>query len=241
MTFPALSGVDECASTLRDRLTPRHSACHEAWRRARPQLPRLGPPTSRWRQWRNARATSRLIDEIAARVDDHPDQAAAQREWRDALRHRLQDFGERRFGWPDGYRRLLFGDAFYETSVAFARQARAFDPSLCLDDLWQALRNVWIGNNLQMLLGRPVRLTPGLFAYSMLYPVTDNLLDAPDRSADDQRAFNERFGARLIGDDVIAAITAATKERTSEKATTRWSSGTDRLTGTGNRQQRDQQ
>ena len=40
------------------------------------------------------------------------------------------------------------------------------------------MRNVWIGNNLQMLLGVPVCLTQGLFAYSMLYPVTDNVLDA---------------------------------------------------------------
>ena len=124
------------------------------------------------------------------------------------MRHRLQDFGEQRFGWPDGYRRLLFGDAFYETTVAFARQARAFDPELRLDDLWQALRNVWIGNNLQMLLGRPVRLTPGLFAYSMLYPVTDNLIDAPDRTPDEKRVFNTRLGARLMGEAVTAESAA---------------------------------
>jgi len=116
----------------------------------------------------------------------------------------LQDFGERRFGWPDGYRRLLFGDAFYESSVAFARQARAFDPSLPLDDLWQAMRNVWIGNNLQMLFGLPVRLNQGLFAYSMLYPVTDNVLDAQDRSPASKRAFNDRLGLRLHGTRVMA-------------------------------------
>ena len=124
--------------------------------------------------------------------------------WRDRLRVTLQDFGERRFGWPDGYRRLLFGDAFYESSVAFVRQARAFDSSSTLDDLWQAMRNVWIGNNLQMLLGVPVCLTQGLFAYSMLYPVTDNVLDALDRSSDDKRAFNDRFGQRLCGHHVLA-------------------------------------
>ena len=207
MTSQALRGVER-TSTLHDRLVPLRRACLVAWQRARPELPRLGPPTTRWQQWRTARATRRLIDEIATRVDNHPEPTTAQREWRDALRHRLQDFGERRFGWPDGYRRLLFGDAFYETSVAFARQARAFDPALCLDDLWQAMRNVWIGNNLQMLLGRPVRLTPGLFAYSMLYPVTDNLIDSPDRTPDEKRVFNARLGARLIGDASTAGCTA---------------------------------
>jgi hypothetical protein len=189
----------EHASGLRDRLTPLRGACLDAWRSTRSELPRLGPEISRWRQWRNAGATKRLIDEIALRVDEHPEQTTEQREWREKLRATLQEFGERRLGWPNGYRRLLFGDAFYESSVAFARDARAFDPSLPLDDLWQAMRNVWIGNNLQMLLGLPVRLGQGLFAYSMLYPVTDNVLDAPDRSADFKRTFNDRLGQRLHG------------------------------------------
>jgi len=184
---------------LCDRLVPLREACLDAWRSTRPELPRLGPETTRWRQWRNAGATSRLIDEIARRVDEHPEDTREQHAWRDELRATLQDFGESRFGWPDGYRRLLFGDAFYESSVAFARQARAFAPSLPLDDLWQAMRNVWIGNNLQMLLGVPVRLNRGLFAYSMLYPVTDNVLDARDRSPRSKRAFNDRLGQRLHG------------------------------------------
>jgi len=191
------------ASRLCDRLVPLRDACLEAWSSTGSELPRLGPEITRWRQWRNGTATSRLIDEIARRVDEHPEQTE-QRAWRDGLRTTLQDFGERRFGWPDGYRRLLFGDAFYESSVAFARQARAFDPSLPLDDLWQAMRNVWIGNNLQMLFGLPVRLNQGLFAYSMLYPVTDNVLDAQDRSPASKRAFNDRLGLRLHGTRVMA-------------------------------------
>jgi hypothetical protein len=189
----------EHTSRLCDRLEPLRDECVDAWRSTRSELPRLGPEIARWQQWQNARATSRLIDEIARRVDEHPEHTTERLAWRNELRATLQDFGERRFGWPDGYRRLLFGDAFYESSVAFARQARAFDPSLRLADLWQAMRNVWIGNNLQMLFGLPVRLTPGLFAYSMLYPVTDNVLDASDLSPEYKRAFNDRLGRRLHG------------------------------------------
>jgi hypothetical protein len=145
-----------------------------------------------------------LIDDVAGRVDEYPEPASERREWRESIRARLQDFGEAHFHWPSGYRRLLFGDAFYEASVDFARRARRFDPALSLDDLWQALRNVWIGNSLQMLLARQVRLTPGLFAYSMLYPVTDNLLDSPDVPAADKRLFNHRLGRRLVGDRLEA-------------------------------------
>jgi hypothetical protein len=190
---------------LKDRLAPLESAWLRVWRATRPHLARFGASTTRWQRWQNGRATSRFIDEIALRGEEHPEEGGAQREWRDALRNRTQQFGERRFGWPDGYRRLLFGDAFFESSVAFARQARAFDPSLSLDNLWQAMRNVWIGNNLQTLLGRPVALTPGLFAYSLLYPVTDNLLDGPDLSPHEKRAFNARLGRRLSGHELTAA------------------------------------
>jgi hypothetical protein len=38
-----------------------------------------------------------------------------------------------------------------------------------------------------------------LFAYSMLYPVTDNWLDDPAVPAGAKRSFNERFGRRLAG------------------------------------------
>jgi hypothetical protein len=193
---------------LRDRLVPLREACLDAWHTTRSELPRLGPEIGRWRQWQNARATTRLIDEIALRFEHHPEHTSEQQAWREKLRATLQEFGERHFGWPDGYRRLLFGDAFYESSVTFARRARAFDSTLRLDDLWQAMRNVWIGNNLQMLLGLPVHLTRGLFAYSMLYPVTDNVLDATDRSPESKRTFNDRLGQRLHGCHVLARDTS---------------------------------
>ena len=206
MSTPIAHRVEH-TSRLCDRIEPLRASCLDAWRSTPSRLPALGPEISRWRQWRHAAATSRLIDEIALRIDEHPEHTTEQPAWRDGLRTTLQDFGERHFGWPDGYRRLLFGDAFYESSVAFARQARAFDPSLRLEDLWQAMRNVWIGNNLQMLFDVPVSLTQGLFAYSMLYPVTDNVLDAPDRSRFEKRAFNDRFGLRLQGHGMTARNT----------------------------------
>jgi hypothetical protein len=50
-----------------------------------------------------------------------------------------------------------------------------------------------------MLLDRPVKMQPGLFAYSMLYPVTDNWLDDTSVARDLKRSFNLRFGERLAG------------------------------------------
>jgi hypothetical protein len=158
-----------------------------------------------WQQLSNARAAARLIEKVGTEIERLPEGEPERLQWREDMRERLQCFGRERLGWPDGYRRLLFGDAFYESSVVFAREARAFDPRVSLEQLGQALRNVWIGNSLQMLLDRPVRLPPGLFAYSMLYPVTDNWLDDPRVTGDLKRSFNERFRMRLAGFSVPAA------------------------------------
>ena len=162
-------------------------------------MPELGPRIGFRQRFSNARAAKRLIDDLAAEIERLPESEPERSGWRDRVRERLQRFGEDRLGWPEGYRRLLFGDAFYESSVAFARDARLFDPRCTFEQLGQALRNVWIGNSFQMLLDLPVELRPGLFAYSMLYPVTDNWLDDPDVSDDRKRSFNDRFTTRLAG------------------------------------------
>ncbi|MGH9148675.1 MAG: hypothetical protein ACRD1Q_18340, partial [Vicinamibacterales bacterium] len=76
-----------------------------------------------------------MIDQVAADIEALPADESARQAWRQRTRERLQTFGRERLGWPEGYRRLLFGDAFYESSIVFARQARAFDPSVTLEQL----------------------------------------------------------------------------------------------------------
>jgi len=174
----------------------------ELWTATAPALTPLGPRTSLLGRFAAGRATRRLLDALAREVAAVPDDGARRARWRDSVRERLRELGRVHLGWPDGYRRLLLGDACFEASRSFAAEARRFDPSLELTELWQALRNVWIGNSLQMLLDRPVALRAGLFAYSMLYPVTDNLLDDPELAPGAKREFNERFGRRLAGESL---------------------------------------
>jgi hypothetical protein len=162
-------------------------------------MPALGPAAGWLQHLANERAARRLIEVLAADVERLPDGERERKTWREGVRGHLQAFGEERLAWPVGYRRLLFADAFFAASLAFAREARSFDPDLAVEGLGQALRNVWIGNSLQMRLGLPVALGPGLFAYSMLYPLTDNLLDDPALDARAKRAFSDRFGRRLAG------------------------------------------
>ena len=197
------AGID--ISPVDDRLRSAGRECLDVWASCPSDAPQIGPRVG-WLQHRsNARATRRLVDTLASELEHLPAGEQPREVWRASVRERIQQFGHERLGWPDGYRRLLFGDEFYDAALAFVRRARAFDPTLRLADISQALRNVWIGNSFQMLLDRPVGLRPGLFAYSMLYPVTDNWLDDPTVSSRAKRAFNERLGRRLAGEAVQPA------------------------------------
>jgi hypothetical protein len=99
----------------------------------------------------------------------------------------------------DAHLRLLV-EGFPQLARGLAEQARQFDPALSATDIFQASRNVWTAAGLQVLLGQPLELTPSIFAYSMLYPYTDNLLDDPQTSAEAKSAFNQRLHARLVGE-----------------------------------------
>jgi len=100
----------------------------------------------------------------------------------------------------DDARLKLLVEGFPSLARGLAEQARRFDPSLSAADIFQASRNVWTAAGLQVLLGRPLQLTPAIFAYSMLYPYTDNLLDDPQITREAKGAFNTRFRSRLQGE-----------------------------------------
>ena len=71
----------------------------------------------------------------------------------------------------------VYDARFVDSTRRFIRAARDFDPELALASAYQALRNVWIMNSLQFDLGLPVEHTDAIFAYSMVYPYLDNMLD----------------------------------------------------------------
>ncbi len=96
--------------------------------------------------------------------------------------------------------RAFFGPASFQATHEFVEQARAFDPTLGLEALFQALRNVWIMIGIQAMFERPLRLTPSMFAYSLLYPYSDNVLDDARRTLASKTRFQRRFGRRLGGE-----------------------------------------
>ena len=93
----------------------------------------------------------------------------------------------------------VYDARFIDSTRRFLRAARDFDPDLGLASAYQALRNVWIMNSLQFDLGLPVEHTDAVFAYSMVYPYLDNLLDDDATAESDKLAVVAKLKGWLEG------------------------------------------
>jgi hypothetical protein len=177
----------------------------EWWHEADPAPPGFLPSYSVREQARREGRLDRYIEAIEAELRAGPRSAAEQAAAQERLTAAFRVFAREALDFEDRHLDLLLEGDFTGTGRELARAARLFDPSMSASDIFQASRNAWTANGLQILLGLPARLTPAIFGYSMLYPCTDNYLDQPAVSKASKHAFNRRFGARLAGEAVAPA------------------------------------
>ncbi len=109
----------------------------------------------------------------------------------------LRRFMKEVYEYSDDTLAVLLSPELVDASRTFYTRSRWFDAQLKPEEIFQAMRNLWITNGLQLLTGLPVELTPSLLAYSLLYPYSDNLLDDPEITPADKAAFSSRFEQRL--------------------------------------------
>jgi len=88
---------------------------------------------------------------------------------------------------------------FLESTQSFFILAKQYEEGFDFMDLFQAVRNVWIMNCLQMMFHLPLTMTDSVFAYSMLYPYTDNFLDDPTISREAKALFNKHLTDGIQG------------------------------------------
>ena len=160
------------------------------------------PVTARERR-RCEREADELIAWLQDRVKHYPEAQSARAAWREPLLDRLRGFSESVLGFSERCVAVLFSGPYRRATADFIHQARAFNPTLKAEDLFQAVRNVWIANSIQLFLDRPVTLTPPVFAYSMLYPYTDNLLDDPEVPAAMEQGMSCWLTGRLRGSPAL--------------------------------------
>jgi hypothetical protein len=100
---------------------------------------------------------------------------------------------------------LLLDRGFPAVGASLGRLARRFDPAVGAAEIFQACRNAWAACGLQALFGLPMNVTPAIFAYSMLYPYSDNYLDDAAVPRERKLSFSAQFRRRLAGENVPAS------------------------------------
>ncbi len=106
------------------------------------------------------------------------------------------------FDFEDAHLDIILSEQFRSVSKDFFYKSREFGPELSPENIYQGIRNVWIMNGLQLMMNIPVEITPSVFAYSMIYPYSDNLLDDPNISGKEKQEFSVRFNRRLHGENI---------------------------------------
>jgi hypothetical protein len=170
-----------------------------AWKMSVPGFPFIGPTLLPSEKLRREKIFDQYIGSVKAlRKGKQSRKSLTEKEeqlfvagTRNLLREGL-DFSDRQLG-------VMFSDELLEVTRQFVRQARQFDSALTFNNIFQACRNMWIMNGLQIVLGLPVKLTSSIFAYSLLYPYTDNLIDNPCITPIDKSIFSDHFRLRLEG------------------------------------------
>ena len=168
-------------------------------------MPDLGEEYTAAAQAQNEKGLLRFSDQVDQALSHPPRSREGAQAVQAHLGAAFRSLAEEALGFPAEQLDLLPSQAFSDVSEEFVRLARAFDPSLSGEDIYQAGRNAWTANGLQWLCGLPVENTPSILAYSLLYPYTDNYLDNPAISVANKVAFNERFRQRLAGEPLSAA------------------------------------
>jgi hypothetical protein len=174
-------------------------ASRTRWEQAPTDLPDFLPRFSLEQQNKRRRE----LDAVLARLpDSQEDVEAMPAGERARIRARIRAWIARSLSPSWSGETDKFFSGCEDVADIFVHRAREFDGSLPDNDIHQALRNQWVFNSIQAFCGVPVSLTPSSFAYSMLYPLTDNFLDAPGRSREERAAFVRWLSARLSGDPV---------------------------------------
>lgn len=151
---------------------------------------------------RKERELNNFTKALAELLQNMPGDKTNQEEWKDHIIELVRSFGKETLEFDDSFMDIILSDGYTKVTKEFIKESKSFDSNIDVFDIFQAIRNVWIMNSIQLFLGMDVEFTPSIFAYSMLYPYTDNYLDSTNFKQEDKHTFNSRFKKRLAGEIV---------------------------------------
>jgi hypothetical protein len=190
----------EAEQQVFDRRTDGCAAkCAAAWTETNARSSGFGATVDLAAKLEHEHRADGYVEQMEARLRRWPASPARRATWRQDLLDSVRRIaGEYLEGDAEGLDRLFTAEAM-EATRQFVREARAFAPAITDKSLFQALRNLWVVHSVQLFLRTPIALSPALFAYSMLYPWTDNCLDDLRLARAAKIAFSDWLTLRLMG------------------------------------------
>ena len=157
---------------------------------------------SKHEQMKNEKSTNNYLKRILREFEYIPKEEDEHKFWMKNIKNLNKEFAKDVLEFNDNYLDILFMDGFTKSTIDFLKEAKKFDSEIKVEDVFQAIRNVWIMNSIQLFLGKDIEFSPSIFAYSMLYPYSDNYLDDDRISKQTKISFNYRFRQRLSGEHI---------------------------------------
>jgi hypothetical protein len=194
------AGPGEAEPEAFDRRIAGYAAkCAAAWATANDASHGFGATVSLATKLEHEHHADQYAEEMETMLRAWPASPAKRATWREDLLRALRRMaGDYLMCDAEGLDRLFTAEAL-EATRQFIREARAFAPAITDESLFQALRNLWVTHSVQLLLQTPIALTPATFAYSMLYPWTDNFLDDSRLASAAKIVFGDWLALRLAG------------------------------------------
>lgn len=98
---------------------------------------------------------------------------------------------------PQEFKKNMLNQSKY-----FYKKTREYDHAMDLESIMQAYRNYCLSIILAKIGGEEHIEYDAIWAYSLLYPYTDNYIDSEEVTACEKKAFNVKLYKRLLGESV---------------------------------------
>ena len=148
---------------------------------------------------KNEKYIESFINTIYKEFLNYPDISEEKSGWGQNIYKLVKDFGNNSEFTNKKAISFLFSKDIKSITKEFFKRAKDFDDKMTLQEIGQAMRNVWIMNISQVLLNVEVKFTNAIFAYSMLYPYTDNILDDKTLSPEYKKRINHTLKCIIQG------------------------------------------
>jgi len=165
------------AGNLEEDIKKHKQTYSRLWWETGVDFPELGKIFSKKEQTKLEKEVSEFVDKVSVKLENYSPDKNKQKIWLEDFITECKKFGKQILKLSDVYLDSVFNEGFINSTRMFVENVKKFDPTLKIENVYQALRNVWIMNSLQIYLNLEMKFSDAIFAYSLLYPYTDNYLD----------------------------------------------------------------